>query len=217
MLRAVLFDFDGTLIDTHQLNILGLNRLSVAGRGRPFSAGELEAALGKPLSFYLQMIRPDLHDTLARVFRMWYVNHHDLYAAPYEGVQAMIARLRACGLKTGIVTNNSRQGLQMGLSLLGLENAFDITITRDDVDRCKPSPDGILLALKALSVSPEAALYVGDSLVDLEAASAAGVLSALVGWTTLTREQRQSHEPCLMLETPDALLDLIEKLIPATA
>lgn len=202
MFKAVLFDFDGTLLDTHGLIIAGFNHISLATRGIPFDVQEHLGMLGKPLGDQLRMICHSEEECYVEDFQKWYRENHDHHARPYEDVEEMLHLLRAEGYKLGIVTNNSRQGLQLGLDLLGLESLFDVIITRDDVSECKPSPEGIHKALDFLNIRPEDGMYIGDSTGDILAARAAGVIPVLVGWTSLTLEQIRILAPAELIESP---------------
>lgn len=202
MMKAVLFDFDGTLIDTHSLNLQGLNHVSLESRGIPFDDCQFAEAIGKPLDSFIQSFCPNDSKRVTESFQNWYRKHHNHYARPYEDVEDMLFILKSEGYQIGIVTNNSRLGLMMGLDLLGLESFFDVIITRDDVTECKPSPEGILKALKELHLSADACMFVGDTEIDIQAARAANVMPVLVGWTTLTLEQTRVLAPAELIESP---------------
>lgn len=202
MYKAVLFDFDGTLINTHDLIIKGFNRVSINSSGVPFDIHEHIAMLGKPLEDQLRMLCPAGTAGVIEDFQDWYRENHDHHARPFEDVEEMLHLLKSEGYKLGIVTNNSWQGLQLGLDLLGLESLFDVIITKDDVSECKPSPEGILKALHVLNVSTENCMYIGDSINDILAARAADVMAVLVGWTALTHEQVRTLAPALLIESP---------------
>lgn len=202
MLDTVLFDFDGTLIDTHTLIVEGLNYISTKYRGLPFSPQEHEKMLGKPLGTQLEMICPDQVESSMVEFQGWYRENHDHHARPFEDIYDMLHLLRAEGYRVGIVTNNSRQGLQLGLDLLGLESLFDVIVTRDDVSECKPSPEGIQKALNFLNTLPGGCMYVGDSVGDIQAARAAGVMPVMVSWTTLSLEEIRCLAPEELIESP---------------
>jgi len=176
MYKTVLFDFDGTLIDTHNLIIQGLNRISMKSRGIPFSEEDHASILGKTLDIQMQMLSPDNWEYHVSDFQNWYRLNHDFYANPYENIEDMLQMLRADGYQLGIVTNNSWEGLQMGLDFLEIHEYFDCIITREDVQESKPSPEGILKALSLLSTPPESCMFIGDSAGDILAARAAGVL-----------------------------------------
>lgn len=202
MLTTVLFDFDGTLIDTHNLIIEGFNYISMKYRGMPFGANEHLSMLGKPLDAQLRMICPTGANAYITDFQQWYRDHHDHHARPYDDVHDMLHLLKSEGYRLGIVTNNSRQGLQLGLDLLGLESLFDVIVTRDDVSECKPSPEGMYKALHRLNVRSAETMFVGDSAGDIIAARTAGVMPVLVGWTTLSLEQIHLLAPAELIESP---------------
>ncbi len=202
MFKAVLFDFDGTLLDTHDLIIKGFNHISLATRGIPFEAHEHLGMLGKPLGEQLRLICHSDEHVLVEDFQSWYRENHNHHARPYEDIEDMLYLLKAEGYRLGIVTNNSRQGLQLGLDLLGLESLFDVIITRDDVSECKPSPKGIHKALDLLNIRPDDCMFIGDSIADILAARAAGVMPVLVGWTALTLEQIRLLAPAELIESP---------------
>lgn len=198
---TVLFDFDGTLLDTHQLIVRGLDRVSRMSRGTPFSDEDHGRILGKPLDEQMRMLCPRDTDFYTTLFQRWYRQNHDRFAKAYPDIEEMLKLLRAEGYRTGIVTNNSRAGLQLGLDLLGYEHYFDVIVTRDDVAACKPSPEGILKALAQLGTQPHEAIYVGDSGGDMLAARAAGVLPVLVGWTALSLEEVRQLNPAEIIES----------------
>lgn len=202
MFKAILFDFDGTLLNTHDLIIKGLNRVSLKSRGIPFGTSEHNQILGKPLEEQMRILCPSNQVALTEEFQIWYRENHDHYAKPYEDIEDMLQMLQSEGYRLGIVTNNSRPGLQLGLDFLGLEHYFDILITRDDVPECKPSPLGIQKALAQLRMTPGECIYVGDSAGDILAAQAAGVMAVLVAWTAMTLEQVRVLSPDKIIESP---------------
>ncbi len=206
MKKAILFDFDGTLINTHDLIIEGFNQLSQKYRGTTFSAKDHVSILGKPLDQQIRHICPFHFDEAIESFKQWYAVNHDLHAKGYEEIEDVLLILKSDGYRLGIVTNNSQQGMSVGLKLLGFEKYFEVIITRDEVSECKPSPEGILKALSYLDVCPNECLYVGDSSADILAARAAGVTPILVGWTALSHEQIRALSPVDLIESPYEIL-----------
>lgn len=202
MYKTILFDFDGTLINTHDLIVKGLNEVSLLSRGIAFTHEEHDIIVGKPLETQLDYLTYGNGQRYIAPFQKWYRQNHDLYVRPYEEMEELLESLKYEGYKMGIVTNNSRQCLEMGLRYLGLNEFFETIVTRDDVKETKPHPQGIIKALKNLNSSPQETLFIGDSSADMMAAHYAGVAPVMVGWTTLSLEKRQQYHPMEVVETP---------------
>lgn len=183
MISTVIFDFDGTIINTNRLIEEGLNYFSHRYRGRNLSLEELNALTGKPLEEQMVFINEEKAELIAEQFKIWYAHHHNARATAFPGVIELIKKLYTRGHKLAIVTNNSKAGLNLGMRHLGLERYFHMTVTKEDVHLPKPSPEGITKVLKAFDSLSDEAIYVGDTEGDLLAAKGANVPSVLVGWS----------------------------------
>lgn len=182
VLRAVIFDVDGTLVDTWDLYLETYRRTLADFSGRLLSVEDVIAL--RPASevrlFRAQV--PDAHEAAhARFLEHYDALHTTHVEGPYSGVAGMLDALRAAGLKLGVVTGKSRGAWRITASAIGL-GEFDAVFADEDVRDGKPHPEGIVAALAALGVRPEEAVYVGDSPSDLAAARAAGVAFAGVLW-----------------------------------
>ncbi|MDF1616207.1 HAD family hydrolase [Petrocella sp. FN5] len=209
MIATVIFDFDGTIINTNDLIKEGLNLIANKHRGCPLTPMELEILTGKTLEAQMAYIDAIHFDGLIEEFKRWYGHNHDTMARPFPGMVHLIRVLNELGYKIGIVTNNSRIALDMGLKLLGIDQWIDCSITRDDVKETKPSPEGILKALSTLGVDIDEVLFIGDTAHDILAAKAANVNNALVGWSHLSPEMREQLGPDHIFESAENVLDII--------
>ena len=209
MIDAVIFDFDGTIINTNDLIKEGLNKIANKHRGCKLTPIELEILTGKALEAQMAYIDITQVDRLVAEFKGWYEQNHDEMARPFPGMVHLIRVLNELGYKIGIVTNNSRKALDKGLKLLAIDQWIDCSITRDDVKETKPSPEGILKALSILGMDTNQALFIGDTAHDILAAKAANVNNALVSWTQHSSEMREQINPNHILESAEALLDII--------
>jgi pyrophosphatase PpaX len=190
-LRWVLFDVDGTLIDTWDLYIESFLRSLGDLLGRPLTLEELAAM--HPTS-ELRVLRqvlssdeelPDAHDGFLAHMRAL---HPELFAGVYDGVPEMLAGLRERGVVLGIVTGKSRGAWSVTAPLVALGD-FAVAVMDDDVQQPKPAPEGILTAVERLHADPGATLYVGDSVNDARAARAAGVRFAAALWAKSDEER----------------------------
>ncbi|MCF8020733.1 MAG: HAD-IA family hydrolase [Vallitaleaceae bacterium] len=209
MIATVIFDFDGTIINTNSLIKEGLNLIAKKHRGCPLTPMELEILTGKTLEAQMAYIDAIHFEGLVAEFKRWYERNHDTMARPFPGMVHLIRVLNELGYKIGIVTNNSRIALDKGLKLLAIDQWVDCSITRDDVKETKPSPEGILKALSILGMEAEQALFIGDTSHDIVAAKAANVSSALVGWSQLSAEKKVQVNPDHTLESAEKVLDII--------
>ena len=209
MINTLIFDFDGTIIDTNLIIAKGLNLFSKAYRGCRLSPHELEQLTGRPLLDQMAALNSERADEMAARFREWYAQRHDALTRSFQGMDELFDDLRQCSFNMAIVTNNSREGVQMGLKHLGMHHLFQTVITCDDVKEKKPSPEGVHLALKRMNVRPEEALFIGDSAGDLIASRRAGVANVLVGWTSVRRETLMAHQPDFVIEHPLELLQVV--------
>lgn len=207
---TVLFDFDGTIIDTNRIIREGLNHFARQTLERSLTGEEMHALYGRPLEEQMAFLDPVNPEDLTMAFRAWYGKMHDRMTGAFPGIPGLIRRLHADGVRLGIVTNNSREGTRMGLEHLGLVPYFPVVVTCDDVQHRKPAPDGIHLALDALGSAREDAIFVGDSANDLLAARQAGVASVLVGWTSLDPAQLLECRPRHIVHRPEHIGDLVE-------
>lgn len=209
MISTIIFDFDGTIIDTNFIIERGLNLFSKAYRGSRLSPKELEQLTGRPLYDQMAAIQPHRAQEMTDRFRIWYAQRHDALTQAFHGMDELFEDLRQFDFKLAIVTNNSREGVQMGLRHLGMNHLFQTIITCEDVLEKKPSPEGVQLALKQLNARPEEALFIGDSSGDLIASRRAGVANVLVGWSSIKREVLMAHQPDFVIEHPLELLEII--------
>jgi pyrophosphatase PpaX len=206
-LAAVLFDLDGTLVDSIQL-ILQAYRHTMRQHGR----GELPdalwlAGLGKPLEVQLRELARDEAEIQAmrETFRSYYVAHHDALMAPYPGVNDALHVLRRRGLRLGVVTSKMRDTTVRTLQICKLDSYFEAVVTVSDVKAGKPHPEPVLLALTKLGAAPSEALFVGDSPFDMAAGRAADVAIAAATWGPFPRETLSPYAPDLWLERPEEL------------
>lgn len=204
----VLFDLDGTLIDSGPMIIASMKHAARAVLGRDIPEAALAAAVGGPgLVAQMRALDPERVDELVEAYREHNDPLHDELEAFWEVVE-VLPRLRAEGRRLGIVTAKRRSTVRLALDRLpDLEDLFEVIVTADDTERHKPHPDPLLAALARLGAPPEGAAYVGDSPFDVRAAKAAGVFSVAVGWGGIHPAE------ALLREEPDAFCQRAEDLL----
>jgi HAD superfamily hydrolase (TIGR01509 family) len=203
--RAVVFDQDGTLINTF---IPALHAYSVAC-GREITLAELEpvAHLGAARNLVSALLGHAASDCEDDAF-------HDALAEavsaidPYPGIVELLTDLRAAGVSTAVATNSDGRSAAVVLGAHGLDVLFDTIVTVDQVSGPKPNPESIQLAVARLGVAPDEVIFVGDSPADMVAARAAGTLAVAAGWGHQTPSIR-SDGPDLVADTPADVMRLV--------
>lgn len=212
-IRTVLFDLDGTLIDSKELILSSYRHTMRRHRGESPPDSEWLATMGTPLLSQLRAFARDERE--AREMMATYVEHnhrlHDRMVRPYAGIRQALSRLSEGGFRLGIVTSKRREGTEMGLRACGLrESWFSVIVTADDVTRHKPDPDPVLAALEGLGMERAGeAVYVGDSVHDMRAGRAAGVRTAAALWGPYSREELSPASPDVWLEEVEELTELL--------
>jgi len=206
--RTVLFDLDGTLVDSAAIILASMRHAAQTVLRREIPDEELMAAVGGPgLRAQMEALSPERVDELVDVYSEHNIGlHRDLQ--PCAGILDVVATLHAEGRRLGIVTAKRRATLELAFEVLpALSDFFEVTIAAEDTDRHKPHPEPLLEALARLGEEPRGAAYVGDSPFDVEAAKAAGMHAVAVTWGRIHDEERLArHEPDAIVSTPEELL-----------
>jgi pyrophosphatase PpaX len=200
-IQTVLFDLDGTLIDSIRL-ILDSYHHTLAAHGVPPRTDEdWLRGVGTPLSVQFAEWRDDLGklEAMVATYRAYNLAHHDRMVTVYPGVVTAVEAIRAAGRRTGLVTSKNRQGALRGLTLVRLEAMMDVLVCADEVTNPKPHPEPVEKAVALLGADPATTVYVGDSIHDMVSGRAAGVRTAAALWGPFGR----AH---LELATPDYCL-----------
>jgi pyrophosphatase PpaX len=208
-ITTVLFDLDGTLINTNDLIISSF--LHTLNHYYPDQYKEIDVLpfMGPPLEESFGGLNPAKIDEMCAHYRAYNQEHHDELVTEFEGVYETVETLYKQGYKLAIVSTKVRNVVLKGLDLMKLRPFFDVVITLDEVENAKPHPEPIEKALKELGSSPQEAIMVGDNHHDILAGKNAGVLSAGVAWSAKGREHLAQYEPEFMLETMPDLLEVV--------
>jgi phosphoglycolate phosphatase len=184
---AVIFDLDGTLVDSAPDLQTAANRMLGAHGLAPLDLAQVIAFIGNGVPTLVARCLDHAGfegDAVARAealeaFRAFYSEAPATLTRVLPGVEDLLARLDRAGLRLGICTNKPLAPAEAMLEQLGLGAAFEVVIGGDSLAVIKPDPAPLLAAISALGATPETTLYVGDSEVDAETAQAAGVRFAL--------------------------------------
>lgn len=209
---AVLFDLDGTLIDSIAL-ILGSMRHAFARCDRVIpSDDEWLTGVGIPLRTMLQRYAANDAeiDQLIAAYREHQLANHDSLVRCYDEVPQTLAKLQQTGHPLAVVTSKGDVLARRGLELVGIASYFQTIVSCDSCTRHKPHPEPVLTALERLGYEPEEALFVGDSVHDIEAGNAAGVESVAALWGPFSREQ-------LAVARPNRYINRIGELVQVLA
>ena len=214
---VVLFDFDGTLVDSVRL-ILESYHHTMRVHGLPrHSDAFWVAGLGTPLRVQFRRFTCDEEKVqeLIATYREWNLAHHDAMVTAYPGAVEAVRALRARGSRLGIVTSKNRHGLEKGLTLCGFDGCFDVLVTSDDLEASKPSPEPVLTALARLGAEPGNTLFIGDSPHDIAAGRDAGTTTAACLWGPFAREQLAAERPDHWLASFSDLASLTDGAPPS--
>lgn len=183
-IRTMLFDLDGTIMDTNELIIRSfLESLDgVAEQG--LSREHIIPRMGLTLQAQMQHFS-GLEEVshLVSAYREVNLRLHDEYVKSFPYVNEVLKNLHEQGIQIGVVTTKMRLTTEKGLKFVGLYDYIDAIVTVDDVINAKPHPEPVLMAMEQLGADPASTIMVGDSTVDIESAEAAGAVSVGVAWS----------------------------------
>jgi pyrophosphatase PpaX len=210
-LPAVLFDLDGTLVDTVPF-ILAAARHAFEGYGSGPTDADWVAGIGTPLRTQLASFAraPEDVEPLLDRYRVFWHEHHDRLTRAFDGAVETVSALAAGGWPLAVVTAKVEAGAHRTLRHTGLLAFLPVVIGADSCARAKPHPDPVRLALARLGATAEGAVFVGDSPHDIAAGRAAGVRTIAALWGACSRD-------ALAAAGPDAYLDDLRALPGALA
>ena len=207
---TVLFDLDGTLIDSGAIILASFRHATQTVLRREIPDAELSALVGgSNIHDQMRAIDAAQVEELVRVYREHNEPLHDELEA-FEGIEHVLAELRREGRRLGIVTAKRRKTVELAFAVLPLERYFDVVVTSDVTERHKPHPEPVLHALGLVDGRPDEAAFIGDSPFDVQAGKAAGVFTIGVSWGKIHPAERLlEHGADTIVHSPQELLDVL--------
>lgn len=212
MYKCIVFDFDGTLIDTNYLIERTIRATAKDLLNRELDDATIASVWGKVL--VEQMAELDEHraEELANYYSQYYREHRDEHTNIFEGIIEMLDHLHVAGCQMGIVTNKGTSGLEHGLEKFKMKDYFKIALSKTDVVMKKPHPEGLLRVMEHFGARPSETLFIGDSIHDIECGKNAGVDTVLVKWTVMDLEALKAEGPTYVAETPEDIERIVKGL-----
>lgn len=179
--KAILYDIDGTLLDTLDMNMYPLIQIIREELGQEWTLEQVRP-------FYAQPGLKTIADLGIRevdaVYARWvaYVNAYEKGAVPYPGMVAALTRIRASGIRQAVVSSKMRRQYEIDMGRYSMDTFMETAVLAEDTQKHKPDPAPILECLRRMGLQPEDVIYIGDTLSDLQAARNAGVDFGLAGW-----------------------------------
>lgn len=210
MYKYILFDLDGTLINSNDVIIKCLKETAEKYVKRDLSDEELDRILGKPLKEQISLIHNENVEQMVECYRRLYRKHRDELTKEFNGIKEMLDILKEKGYTMGIVTSKGTSGIEHALTKFDMHKYFDATVSANDVKNHKPHPEPVLKVLDALEGNVEEAILIGDSLSDMLCGKNTGITTILVDWSILPREELLKANPDFIAKTPKDIVTIIE-------
>ncbi len=180
-MNTIVFDIDGTLIDTEQAVLCGLQGMLKTDYGKEFSLKDLEFAFGLPGSDSLPMF--GIEDVQQANLRWNFFFQQFFHTAKvFDGIREMLVLLKEMNLQTGIVTSKTQNEFKHEFAPFGLADLFDYVVCSDQTEKHKPDPEPMLKFLEVSGARAGQTIYIGDTVYDCRCAHGAGVKFGLAGW-----------------------------------
>ncbi|MFJ7935512.1 pyrophosphatase PpaX [Sporosarcina sp. NPDC096371] len=209
-ITTLLFDFDGTLMDTNELIIRSYQHVLDKHYPGKYTQSDILPFLGPTLTDAFSTVDPQRVDEFIEEYRAWNRERHDELVSEFEGVSETLLLLKEAGVKMAIVSTKRNDMIWRGIDLLQAKGIFDVVIGIDDVTNAKPDPEPIFLALERLGAAADEALMIGDNYHDIEGGKNAGVRTAGVAWSAKGEAFLQTFNPDYMLHHLSDLLPIVK-------
>jgi len=213
--RAVIFDLDGTLLDTFPAIVRAWNAGMEPLFGRAFEPQEVVSHFGLPDEQVLRAAFPPVFSdeekgaAMERYFAE-YRSAHDAIE-PFAGIESLLSFLEIRGVPLGVMTGKGRRACDVTLAHFGWTKRFESVVTGSEVTHQKPHPEGPLRVARELGIAPEDCVFVGDSPADIGAAEGAGMFSVVAGWHDFYFAQLKALRPDLWPQSPFELQKWFEE------
>lgn len=181
--KYILFDLDGTLIDTNRLIVDSFKHTYKQHLDMDISEGEILKHFGEPLITTLRRYSIEKSEDMLVTYKQFNESVHDDYVTLCTGARECLEELSSLGCIMAVVTSKLGAVADRGLQLFDIKKYFEKVVAFEDTDRHKPEPQPILKALELLGAEKENAIMIGDSIFDIQCAKNAGVKSILVKWS----------------------------------
>ena len=211
-IRNILFDFDGTLVDTNELIIKSFQHTYQTHLNKQVDREKIIENFGEILKITLDRDFGDVSEEAIKTYRSFQVGNFEKLITIRSGMKEGIIELHNQGYKLGIVTSRLNDSTMRGLNHFGLKDYFESIVGSDSTKIHKPDPTPALMALKELGGKPEETMLVGDSPYDILCAKNAGITSVIVGWSALPMDMLLKYEPDYVVDNMEELVELVEKL-----
>ena len=202
---VVIFDIDGTLVDTVDLIVASYQHAFRTVLGHEWDETEIRTWIGQAFEESLQRVCPDHIDELFRVYIEWNHAHTEEMLKEYPGIRELVTELAAAGVRLGAATSKRHVIAQRALDLGNLGDIVPLLASHEDSIEHKPNPAPLLVAAAKVSCPPSEAVYVGDAVVDILAATNAGMDSIAVTWGAGIRAELVDAGPTVVVDTVDEL------------
>ncbi|HET7232430.1 MAG TPA: HAD-IA family hydrolase [Longimicrobium sp.] len=210
-IRAVLYDFDGTLADSTELIMRCYRHTMATHLGQAPPDEEWLRGFGTPLETQIALFArsPSEHHAMLDTYRAHQDELHDALVRPFPGAAETVRELARRGVALALVTSKLRRSTLRGMELCGLTEHFPVIITPEDVRNPKPHPEPVLVALERLGVAAEETLFVGDSPHDMASGREAGTRTAAALWGPFPRAALLAERPDVLLERQEDVLEWV--------
>lgn len=205
-IRAILFDLDGTLVDTIPLILSSHRYATKVVLGAALPADVLMAGVGRPLIDQMRSFHTERADELVAAYQEYNARHHDEMIRRYPGVAEAVIELGRRGFLLGVVTSKARASALKGIESAGLAGAFGAVVALEDTTTHKPGPAPLLEAMARLGVAPNETAFVGDSPFDVMAGRAAHTATVAVTWGPFDAGTLAEAGADRVIDRPEALL-----------
>lgn len=208
--QGVLFDLDGTILDTSHLIIESFQHTFRVHYNRDITPQEIYPFFGRPLRAAMQRLGPEKVDELINTYREHNLEHHDRMIDAFAGVIEVLQDLYNFGIVMAVVTSKTRGTALRGLKLFDLDKYFSAIIGVEQCEHHKPHPEPVHIALQQIQLGAEQCLMIGDSPSDIISAQKAGVKTVAVRWTRLDWNTILSAKPDYTIHHMYDLLNIIQ-------